>query len=85
MISDYITRTELIIRMHLCSYGGFADRWIEDMDGWLHSIWNNRCDLLYPPTSDISRTVLGYEIADHSDVVGASPVDAAPNTSSFST
>ena len=31
------------------------------------------------------RTLLINEIIDHSDVVGASPVDAAPTTSSFST
>ena len=31
------------------------------------------------------RTWVGNEILDHSDVVGASPVGAAPTTSSFST
>ena len=36
-------------------------------------------------TYDISRTLEGNRIIDHSDVVGASPVGAAPNTSSFST
>ena len=35
--------------------------------------------------SNISRTLVGEEIVDHSDVVGASPVGAAPTTSSFST
>ena len=35
--------------------------------------------------SNISRTVLGNNIVDHSDVVGASPVGAAPTASSFST
>ena len=38
----------------------------------------------YFQTSNISCT-LGNEIVDHSDVVGASPVSAAPITSSFST
>ena len=33
----------------------------------------------------ISHTLVGYKIVDHSDVVGASPVGAAPNKSSFST
>ena len=33
----------------------------------------------------IRRTLAGYKIVDHSDVVGASPVGAAPTTSSFST
>ena len=35
--------------------------------------------------SNIRRTLVGYKIVDHSDVVGASPVGAAPTTSSFST
>ena len=40
----------------------------------------------YRQTSNISRTTLvGNEIVDHSDVVGASPAGAAPTTSSFST
>ena len=36
-------------------------------------------------TSNISRTVVGNKIVDNSDVVEASPVGAAPTTSSFST
>ena len=48
---------------------------------------------IYPPgkpdayrkTSNIRRTLVGNKIVDHSDVVGASPVGAAPTTSSFST
>ena len=35
-------------------------------------------------TSNISGTLGGNEIVDHSDVVGASPVGAAPTASSFS-
>ena len=35
-------------------------------------------------TSDISRTLVGNKTVDHSDVVGTSPVGAAPTTSSFS-
>ena len=52
--------------------------------------------MIYHQTSNISCTwatiqivvpgcTLGSKIADHSDVVGASPVGAAPTTSSFST
>ena len=37
----------------------------------------------YRKTSNISRTLVGNKIVDHSDVVGASPVGAA--SSSFST
>ena len=40
---------------------------------------------VYRQVSNIRRTWVGNEIVDHSDVVGASPVGAAPTTSSFST
>ena len=40
---------------------------------------------IYRKTSNISRTLAGNKIIDNSDVVGASPVGAAPTTSSFST
>ena len=40
---------------------------------------------IYRKTSNIRRTLVGHKIVDHSDVVGASPVGAAPSTSSFST
>ena len=39
----------------------------------------------YRKISNARRTLVGNEIVDHSDVVGASPVGAAPTTSSFST
>ena len=38
-----------------------------------------------PQTSSVSRTLVGNKGVDHSDVVGTSPVDTAPTTSSFST
>ena len=36
-------------------------------------------------TSNTSRTLTGSKLVDHSDVVGTSPVGAAPTASSFST
>ena len=39
----------------------------------------------YRQVSNIRRTLVSNKIVDHSDVVGASPVGAAPTTSSFST
>ena len=42
-------------------------------------------NIKYRQVSNIRRTLVGNEIVDHSDVVGASPVGAAPTTSSFST
>ena len=45
-----------------------------------------RCAKLeYRKISNIRHTLVGNKIIDHSDVVGASPVGAAPTTSSFST
>ena len=38
----------------------------------------------YREVSNIRRTLVGNKIVDHSDVVGATPVGAAPTTSSFS-
>ena len=40
---------------------------------------------IYNQISNIRRALVGNKIVDHSDVVGASPVGAAPTTSSFST
>ena len=39
----------------------------------------------YHKTSNIIHTLVGNKIVDNSDVVGASPVGAAPTTSSLST
>ena len=39
----------------------------------------------YRKTSNISRTLVCNKTVDHSDVDGASPVGAAPTTSSFLT
>ena len=40
---------------------------------------------MYRQTSNIGRTLIGNEIVDHSDVVGASSVGAAPTKSTFYT
>ena len=40
---------------------------------------------IYRQTSNIRRTLVGNIIVDNSDVVGATPVGAAPTTSSLST
>ena len=39
----------------------------------------------YCETSNINCILVGIKIVDHSDVVGAPPVGAAPTTSSFTT
>ena len=40
---------------------------------------------IYPQTSNIGCTLVGNKIFVHSNVVGASPVGAAPTTFSLST
>ena len=66
------------------------------MDDILHATFSNAFfvkwnvlyfDLIfnYRQVSNIRRTLVGNKIVGHSDVVGASPVGAAPTTSSFST
>ena len=52
-----------------------------------HKAQKTECILygIYRKTSNIRRNLVGNKIVDHSDVVGASPVGAAPTTSSFST
>ena len=42
-------------------------------------------EINYRKISNVSRTLVGNKIDDNSDVVGASPVGAAPTISSFST
>ena len=41
--------------------------------------------MIYHQTSNISHTLVDNKIVDHLDAVEASPVGAAPTTSSFST
>ena len=48
-------------------------------------MWYEMLSNVYHQTSNISHTLMGNKIADHLDVAGASPVGAAPTTSSFST
>ena len=50
-----------------------------------HNLLHLSFDYRYHQVSNISRTLPGNKIVDQSDVVGASPVGAAPTTSSFST
>ena len=54
-------------------------------DTRLYTVLSRATLLKYRKTSNISRTLVGDKIVDNSDVVGASPVGAAPTTSSFST
>ena len=57
-------------------------RYTNDSPGRFKDVYKLRA---YRQVSNISPTSVGNEIVGHSDVVGASPVGAAPTTSSFST
>ena len=66
-----------LLRKHICIFRQFST-----------PSWHAKWDPLYPTyhqVYNIRCTLVGNEIVDHSDVVGASPVGAAPTTSSFST
>ena len=55
---------------------------------WHQDIYIHPGDVVrstYRQVSNIKRILVGNNIVDHSDVFGASPVGAAPSTSSFST
>ena len=57
--------------------------WQSGRNHYMNQRWYSL--LNYRKVSNIRRTLVGNKIVDHSDVVGASPVGAAPTTSSFST
>ena len=50
----------------------------------MESLLSHHAINIYCQTSNIRRAIVDNKIVDHSDVVGASPVGAAPTTSSFS-
>ena len=55
----------------------------DQTSGYRKTKW--RLTIKYHQTSNISHTLVSNGLVDHSDVVAASPVGAAPTTSSFST
>ena len=56
--------------------------WMEFLVYLYLFLCGNNCEMNYRQVSNIRRTLVGNEIVDHSDIVGASPVGAAPTTSS---
>ena len=64
------------------TYISYADNWK----------WSLKIDpfliqaaVSYCQTSNVSHTLIGNKTVDYSDVIGSSPVGAAPTTSSIST
>ena len=66
----------------ICESKHIGAIWYTEM--FCHKGKENR-GLTYRKVFNIRRTLVGNKIVDHSDVVGASPVGAAPTSSSFST
>ena len=74
-------------------YSLFVVTWMESNQSlWSVLMFINRrpvvvhcCGNPYRQTSNISHILVGSDIVDHPDVVGASPVGAAPTSSSFLT
>ena len=69
------------------AHPGINMTWLTNL-GWKNLINISvflKYDAQYHQVSNIRFTLVGNKIVDHSDVVGASPVGAAPTTSSFST
>ena len=78
LVQGECCRTSLMISQHY-----FSDGLVQQAIAWGH-VDRDVCHH-YRQVSNISRTLVGNKIVDHSDVVGASPVGAAPITFSFST
>ena len=69
----------------VCQFQSFLTRRYLSENVRTHSVTLILNGDVYRQVSNIRRTLVGNKIVDHSDVVGASPVGAAPTTSSFST
>ena len=63
-------------------YKTYTYRWESDEHIYTYS---EKMKIDYRKVSNIRCILVGNEIVDYSDVVGAAPVGAAPTTSSFST
>ena len=63
----------------------YGNLWWNLMHNWVHLKVTLASPTTYRKNSNIRHTLVGNKIVDHSDVIGASPVGAAPTTSSFST
>ena len=60
--------------------------WLTVFGIWLLNVgWYVRKTNHLHQTSNISGTLIGNKIVDHSDVIAASPLGAAPTKFSFST
>ena len=61
----------------------WSQDYVSELLEYMYNTWNTLED--YCQTSNVSHTLVGNKIVDHSDAVGAELVGTAPTTSSFST
>ena len=71
------TRSNINLIRNMCSETTYSKS--------LPPVLRGSAECSYYQTSNTRCTFVGNKIVDHSDVAGASPVGAAPTTSSFST
>ena len=83
--NNFVVRGDMRNNVSPCQHGQLADSHLSVPVTWTGCFWSNVGCLAksYCKTSNIRRTLVGNKIVDHSDVVGASPVGAAPTTFSF--
>ena len=84
----YIPTASRVLRMHgtVPDQHDFNTPKIPEPTGQNVGLWaEDRCTAMRNKVCNISRTLVGNKIFVDSDVIGASPVGAAPTTSSFST
>ena len=85
-----------VIQTPKLSFGVWVQSDVKRYSKWYQLVCKFDCDkhravrtisshVTYRQTSNIRRTLVGNKLVDHADVVGASPVGAAPTTSSYPT
>ena len=88
---QYQMFTFALVEPGLCLYGEIGNvykiiplninRKIQEYKKISSCIWGCHQIFIYGQTCDMSRSLVGDKLVDHSDVVGASPVTVAPPTS----
>ena len=80
-------RCNFFAQQATCSWLYYAELCQKSVNRLIHATGISAKDFckIYRQTSNIGLTLVGNEMVDHSEVVGASPVGATPTASSFST
>ena len=84
LITMFVVRP-ICVQDSIFKMAGASPGWGSVAITWEDFIASAQAKIEYHQTSNIRHILVGNKIVDHSDVVGASPVGAAPTTSSFPT